>query len=288
VEAKHKTREMGRVLGIDIGYSKRKKTTGVCLLSWNDSSIHVKFKNLPTDTQARRNALNNLIEREGTVCCAALDAPIRGNFDVINEYRDAEKFLTRKLQKYVGKPGQASSGNGISLNISANSFAQLLLDLEVVDRANHLARIHEKCIVEAFPTSFLGVLLPKSNIPRPGSRSDIYFEQLLGPDSPRPEPLPSNVIVDLLSRLLPTRSLGTNLSAIFDHEERAAFVCAITALCVVQRQYVAVGDKRNGYIILPPLETKGAPGMQGWALDLIRGNAPQRNNSIIIEPGRLE
>jgi hypothetical protein len=44
-------RESGRVLGIDIGYSDRKKTTGVCLLSWTSSAIEVLFEKITTDPE---------------------------------------------------------------------------------------------------------------------------------------------------------------------------------------------------------------------------------------------
>jgi hypothetical protein len=58
-----------------------------------------------------------------------------------------------------------------------------------------------------------------------------------------------------------------------DHEHRAAVVCALTAMCVARQQYVAVGDSRNGYIILPPQSEPSVAGMQPWAMTMILANA---------------
>ena len=49
-----------------------------------------------------------------------------------------------------------------------------------------------------------------------------------------------------------------------NHDDRAALVCALTALCVAARQFTAVGDDDYGWIILPPYQ-KFAP----WAQKVI-------------------
>jgi hypothetical protein len=209
-------RQSGRVIGI--GYATHRKTTGLCLMSWNESSVEATFRNIPFEYKPQRDAIYELVGDGRNVCCAALDAPIRGSLDIIGEYRDAEMILTRKIKGYIGKPAQASSGNGVKLNQSANAFAELLLELELVENATHRARIHEACIVEAFPTSFLGVLLPRSAIPKTVARSDMYFEHLLGPDITQPVPLTRNAIAGLIWKLLPKRELRVNLGSIIDHK----------------------------------------------------------------------
>ena len=45
-----------------------------------------------------------------------------------------------------------------------------------------------------------------------------------------------------------------------DHEERAALICAITALLTKQRNFTAVGDEAGGWFFLPPWEV-----WQPWA-----------------------
>lgn len=36
------------------------------------------------------------------------------------------------------------------------------------------------------------------------------------------------------------------------HDERAALICAVTAVCAYRGRYVAVGDVAGGYFFLPP------------------------------------
>jgi hypothetical protein len=194
-------------------------------------------------------------------------------------------MLTRRFQPLIGKPGQSSSGNGIKLNESANKVGKLLLRLGCVADAVHSAKIMDQAIVEAFPTSFLGVMLDKDSIPAAGQKSDVFFDHLLGPDSRRPSPPEDNRLVSLVKRFLPDRKLAFDLAGCSDHEQRAGIICAITALCIVSREYVAVGDRTNGYIILPPLAKHGFAGMQPWAVELLRSNQPKGNDAaIIIEP----
>ncbi len=66
--------------------------------------------------------------------------------------------------------------------------------------------------------------------------------------------------------LLPLRNLRGNLE-IGDHEEIDAFACAMTALCVAARRFVAVGSEVDGYIILPPSNCwgRGSDGAVAWA-----------------------
>jgi hypothetical protein len=42
------------------------------------------------------------------------------------------------------------------------------------------------------------------------------------------------------------------LEGVVNHDDRAALVCAATALCVASGDYTAVGGQ-DGWIILPPL-----------------------------------
>jgi predicted RNase H-like nuclease len=281
----------GAVLGIDIGYSARKKTTGACLLAWTQNEATCTLLRVPTDAKSRSTSLKELLQ-DRKILAAALDAPIRGTLDEIGEYRIAEMMLTIGFQPLIGKPGQASSGNGRKLNQSASAVAQLLIEMKAfAAKPSHDAKICDMYpIVEAFPTTFLGVLLDKDGIPAHGPRSDAYFEHVLGPDCPRPKPPDSNRLEDLLARLLPGRPVMVrangkviDLSQVVHHEDRAAWVCAVTALCAVRRRYVAVGDRQNGYIVLPPRATSGTAGLQDWAWEILQKNRPAGIENAIIE-----
>lgn len=272
------------VLGIDIGYSEKRTTTGACLLKWTDTEVVAECKRLPTAADVRKQRITELFA--GRIAVAvSIDAPIRGGLDLIGEYRDAEMMLTRGFQPIIGKPGQASSGNGKRLNESANSIARAIIELGAVQQSMHKAKIHDFAIVEAFPTGFLGVLLSHDGVPAHGARSDAYFEHLLGPDSSQPKPPTTNVVREMISRLLPNRELKLNLESFRHHEDRAALICALTALSVAMHDYVAVGDGKNGYIILPGRTRDGGVGLQPWAWEMLVKNRPTgAKDSLIVEP----
>lgn len=72
-------------------------------------------------------------------------------------------------------------------------------------------------------------------------RSDVFYSHLTS----------CGAFDALANWLLPGRSLP-RWSSITNHDDRAAVVCAITALCVAADEYSAVGDVEDGWIILPP------------------------------------
>jgi hypothetical protein len=257
--------EQGAVLGIDVGWSTVRRSSAACLLSWSEVTIRVDLRRFTALASDRAHALRELIagRRDLTV---AIDGPLRGDLGVIGRYRGAERALTRGFARRIGKPGQSSSPNGQALNRQANAVAADLLAWGCAAEAGHGHGIHGKAIVEAFPTGFLGVLIDEGGIPpkpRHRARSDIYFERLAADRATGLEAL--------LAALLPGRQLAHRLAGITNHDERAAVVCAVTALCVRIGRYTAVGDA-DGHIILPPTAAPGRPGMCDWAVACLRVN----------------
>jgi hypothetical protein len=82
---------------------------------------------------------------------------------------------------------------------------------------------------------------PVSLAARRGNRSDVFFQHLAAAGS----------FQALIEHCLPRRHLDGDVSTISNHDDRAAFVCALSALCVAASDFVAVGDN-DGWIILPP------------------------------------
>jgi hypothetical protein len=267
----------GAVLGIDAGWSERQRSSAACLLTWTRSHVELRCKRFTAQPDDLRKGLSDILAGS-SVLAAAIDGPIRGQLDEIGIYRAAERALTRLLAKHIGKPGQSSSPNGRKLNHAANRVASLLLELGAVGPANHEAAIHERAIVEAFPTSFLGVMLDSGYRRTGQARSDSYFEILTqGSDDGR--------LGALLRGLLPGKTVGTGLSGHKNHDDRAAIVCALTALCVVARRYVAVGND-DGFIVLPPRKDEALPGLKDWAWTLIDRNvADDPAARTVIETG---
>jgi hypothetical protein len=193
---------------------------------------------------------------------AAFDGPLRSDLEVIGRYRLAEKLLTRGLFPFIGKPGQASAPVGKELNAHANACAKIILDLGLVSGSVHDHAIHPAAIVEAFPSSFLGVLIedPKSLLARRSKRSDVFFVHLAE----------KGLLNSLIEHHLPGRHLTKTFNSITNHDDRAAVVCALTALAVAAGNYVVVGDKNDGWIVLPPRSF-----IRPWAWTLLQQNAQQ-------------
>jgi hypothetical protein len=113
------------------------------------------------------------------------------------------------------KPGATNTPRGFALHQQATSIANFLL------------RTFPGIIIqEAFPNAFLGVMLPDSafQVPiRRGIKSDVFWEKCV---------VKTVLMRELLKRLFPSRLAIKLLEAateLNDHDERAAFVCALVA-----------------------------------------------------------
>jgi hypothetical protein len=235
----------GHVLGIDIGYSAKRASSAVCRLSWNKDKFEWHIGRFKYDEIERRKCIEN-VAGKNEILVAAFDGPLRGDLEVIGKYRMAERALTRRLGLKIGKPGQSSSQTGKLLNNATNQAVRCLLEINCLATACHDKAIHEFAIVEAFPSSFMGLLLPEASIiaGKRSGKSDRYFKALTC----------GGGFAKLLQRLLPERTADYDIIAIKNHDDRAAFVCALTALAVAADDYTAVGDD-DGWIILPPYDS---------------------------------
>lgn len=176
------------------------------------------------------------------IVAAAFDGPIRRGFGIIGQYRTAERMLTRRLRPLIGKPVQSNAPVGRMLNCHANECVRCLVTHSDVEDAQHGVRIDRKALVEAFPSSLLGMMIKNPTLlaVRRGNRSDIFFKHLATTGSLR----------SLIEHCLPGRRLKHDLSNVVNHDDRATVICALSALCVAMGDFVAVGDD-DGWIILP-------------------------------------
>lgn len=260
----------GAVLGIDIGFSTSRKSSAACLLAWTGEVVTWDVRRFRADASERDHCLAAVIgQRE--LDCVALDGPIRGDLTEIGIYRTAERLLTRKLQPQIGKPGQSSAPVGRQLNQHTNDAARAVLSLASVSAATHSCAIMDHAVVEAFPSSFLGLMLPEGDRESPGrgARSDAYFERLAA----------RGRLDELCDMILPGRKLERPFTDVTNHDDRAGLVCALTALCVVSHSFTAVGDE-NGWIVLPPRHFI-EPDL--WAL--LSANGRLGSDIIVSEPG---
>jgi Protein of unknown function (DUF429) len=246
----------GSVLGIDVGWSLKQRSSAICRLDWTESNIGWTVRHFTAEPTIRREAAAS-VAGSHRLLAAALDGPLRGDLDVIDRYRAAERALThRQISSRISQPGSSRSPVGRLLNHHTNEFARLLLDHADISDAKHQHAIHSKAIVEAFPTSFLGLMLDSPEKGLRQKRSDRYFEAALH----------AGLLHLIIAECLPGRQIEHDLSRLTHHDDRAAFVCALTALLVAADDYTAVGDK-DGWIILPPLRfiaRWAQPVVEGW------------------------
>jgi len=248
----------GAVLGIDVGCSPTRRSSAVCRIAWNAYAFTwdvARFRAI----EPERTETIVAVAGDVALACAAFDGPLRRGFEGIGRYRTAERMLTRRLARRIGKPGASSAPVGRLLNAHANACASTVLQHCDVAPASHTVRIDDRAVVEAFPSSFLGVMIdvPSTLAARRHNRSDLFFLRCCE----------RGTFDRLLGHLLPRRSLVRRPTALIDHDERAAFVCALTALCVAADDYTAVGD-HDGWIILPPYAL-----LQPWAQEDLEANA---------------
>jgi hypothetical protein len=103
-------------------------------------------------------------------------------------------------------------------------------------------------IVEAFPNTFLGVVLAEEDFLaagqiKRGGKFDWLYDRWI-------EHRLFNAIIDAAH--LPS-TLIASCEMEHDHEIRAALVCLLTAGLVRAGNYKVVGDETSGYFFLPPL-----------------------------------
>jgi hypothetical protein len=240
-----------------VGYSKKRRSSAVCLMTWDDESIDWEIRRYRATDSERVDTIRGLLGNQ-SLQAGALDGPLRAEFGRIDQYRVAEKILTRSLGAKIGKPGQSNSPVGIRLNEEANICVKIVLSVADVASSSSRIRIAERCVVEAFPSSYLGLMIanPEGVGAVRKNRSDKFFEVLNN----------DGTLLGLLSHLLPRRKIVRDLSEVKNHDDRASLICAISALGLAVGKYCAVGDE-DGWIILPPRAF-----IQRWAHDLLRKN----------------
>jgi hypothetical protein len=258
---------IGAVLGIDVGCSAIRRSSAVCRIAW---SAHEATWHAARFRAVEPERAETIVSVAGDfpIACAAFDGPLRRGFGPIGRYRTAERMLTRKLLRSIGKPGASSAPVGKLLNTHANACASAVLRHCDVAPARHATPIDDRAVVEAFPSGFLGVMIdaPAALAARRHNRSDLFFLRCCE----------RRTFEGLLRHLLPGRRLARPPSELTDHDERAAFVCALTALCVAAGDYTAVGD-HDGWIILPPYAL-----LQPWAKEDLEANAAAETGAAAL------
>ena len=250
-------------LGIDVGYSKARRSTGLCLLEVTPSTLRWQCLNTGADESLRIKDLRALVPRGTRLLGVGIDGPLTPGLRVVPHYRSSDALLTRGVFARRGKPGATSAPSGQQLHLHATLLAKLVLQLQneahfTLAPAAHPNPVHPSRILEVFPNAFLSVLLPDAafDVLRPRrNASDLFWEAAV-PDARRPA-YAGPYLMRLIESLAPCRKLETPLESVIDHDHRAALLCALAVLCAARNRYVLSGDPVDGDIILPPHEFWG-------------------------------
>jgi hypothetical protein len=258
--------QSGSVLGIDIGYSPKKRSSAACRVTWTANVVAWDIQRFRYDPSERLAILKAVICGH-ELMAAAFDGPVRREIDIIDCYRKAELMLTRQLGKHIGKPGQANAPVGRDLNKATNEAVRDVLALNSLRPAQHKVAINHAAIAEAFPTSFLGLMLadPAPCLKPRAGKSDRFYKALVL----------DGTLFGLLEYLLPGRNFPP-LELITNHDDVAGFICAITALAIAADDYTAVGDE-NGWMILPPWSF-----IQPLGRELLLANAQKEGEAFLF------
>jgi len=247
-----------KVSGIDVGHAAHRRSTGLCVLTIERGGfINWRCFNTGTEDSERRRDILGLLEGGPILRAAAIDGPLPPAQQRIDRYRLCEALLSRGHFQTRCKPGITNSKEGQALNEHAIRLAGIVqeVDRDLLNRANHVDRIQNLKIGEAFPNAFLGVLLE-------GGEADLIAKKLRRKKFDGYWEAAVENLLTLLEDLAAVRQplsdgdrarLREELRNILDHDHRAAWVCALTALCLVRNKYVAAGDALDGYILLPPI-----------------------------------
>jgi len=240
------------LLGVDVGFAKDRRTTG---LAWRIGD-GVRVAITGTLWEQRRKDLPNV-----PFVLAALDAPILPEHDGC-PYRDCERLFHGGAFWNRCRPGLSHrEQRGLPLRLAgmqaASQFAAVVSGARL---AAPLAVRPGTGIIEAFPNAFLGVLLRDGdygyfNRAADGHKSDWMFKRVAEQGTLRV----------LLSKLGWTEQDTVHLfeeqaGSNGHHEKRAALVCLMTAGFAAASSAVVVGSQAHGWFWLPPWEC-----WQDWA-----------------------
>jgi hypothetical protein len=229
------------LLGVDVGFSASGNTTGI---AWRvDGKVGSRLVGSGWDS--RYAALPERIYFE----LAALDAPLVPA-SVETPRRGCESVFYRGPFATRCRPGMTHFGRGLELRrageLASTQFSAVLRP----EALTSMRAIPGTPMVEAFPTAFLGVLLPAETFvdslasEKRRQKSDWLYEAVVA----------QGVIDRLLEHLgWIERETAVRLSEERNHDIRAAFVCLMTAGFAAAGTATVIGDEIGGWFWMPPI-----------------------------------
>jgi hypothetical protein len=229
------------LMGIDVGFSKTRRTTGIACLEGD----HLTLERVGTAWESREAKIPkgfqpSVIAIDGPLVPLGSDQTIHRHVDFI--------FIHAPFHNRC-RAGLSHHGAGLELrDASRDASTQFGRLLALSASANRDTICREGPIVEAFPNAFLGVLMPEVELlaaPRfkRGRRFDWLYDQMVT----------TGRLQSLLSRDLDLPDVVWNrLRSDTNHEKRAALICLLTAALAAKGTATMIGETEGGWFCLPP------------------------------------
>ncbi|RVG71907.1 DUF429 domain-containing protein [Sinorhizobium meliloti] len=245
------------LLGIDVGFSKSRPTTGI---AWSKNG---EFGSARTHSNWERRSRH--IPAATTFSVIAIDGPLVpvGTDDSLD--RLCERLFIRGAFQTRCKPGLSHIGYGRDLRRAAAETANQVVHLADRDVLTEKPIRSGASIVEAFPNAFLGVLLPESRFATLAAGKRKKFDWLYE------HAVDSGILYNLFHTIgWLNLELIDAVLAETDHEKRAAWICLLTAACAATGKSEIVGDEIGGWFWLPPTNLWAQ-----WARDALAHNTTE-------------
>ncbi|MCA1442091.1 DUF429 domain-containing protein [Ensifer sp. IC4062] len=257
------------LLGIDVGYSPSRPTTGI---AWSIGDVCGAAR---THTDWDRRRLH--IPASATYSVIAIDGPLMPSDAPDDLDRVCERLFIRGAFHARCKPGLSHHGHGLALKKAAAETAAQVRHLAAASMIGKSV-IPGAAIIEAFPNAFLGVLLEDERYAMSRAAKRRKFDWLYD----------RAVESGVFDRLL--RTIGWNNETLLqkvtterDHEKRAAWICLLTAATAAAGKSEVVGDEAGGWFWLPPTEL-----WAGWARQALAQNSAATSASAQAQsPARV-
>ncbi len=223
------------VLGLDVGYSKKRKSSGLLLAEVRERRL-VPVKGPFNLMEVRARSMAREVCEATKVSAIAIDAPLATAYQ--KRYRPAESVFSKGgFQKHC-KPGQTSSPEGQNLHRAGMALVDALSGVASYSTFSKLQQESSVArVVEVFPTAALGVLVSASDllgVTLRGNRSDAFFD----------------VLWTQYDGQIGCIKLDESLQ-VRNHDRRMAIVAAALAACLVEGEFSAVGEEASGYFLMP-------------------------------------
>jgi hypothetical protein len=235
------TKMPANLMGIDVGFSADRPTTGIACLEGDQLTL----ERAGTAWESREAK----IPKGFHPSVIAIDGPLLPGGAPHDIRRHVESVFIRTPFHNRCRPGLSHHGVGLELRqASGNACTQFGSILTASVLLNGGTVCHEGPIVEAFPNAFLGVLMPEVELlaaPRfkRGRRFDWLYTQMVT----------SGRLKSLLSESLHLPDVVWHrLRTETDHELRAALICFLTAALADKGTASIIGETQGGWFWLPP------------------------------------